>query len=301
MILIVTSTEDAASMNIKERLLELGEWKDVGIFGFCPQPAVDAAPSAEDTAPQPILARGSLRMVQISIGHLWADAIDAKFAAASGSAPSLVVFASRHRSQTGKATLTVHPIGNYGAADFGGTAGTLVPSAPREMTYALARLKHHGAGLPYEISYEATHHGPLLSTPTFYIEIGSDESRWPDPSAAKAIAQTILELDGYRREEGAGAPASLPSIAVGVGGGHYAPRHTDAALAGLASFGHIVPNHALDAEPEKRIQMALDATPGAKAVYLHRKSMKKPLVRTLEGWCAERGIAVLRGAGKSDG
>jgi D-tyrosyl-tRNA(Tyr) deacylase len=296
MILIVTSTEDAASMNIRGRLQELGEWKNAGKFGFDPQPAVDAPPSAEEAAPRPVLARGSFRMVQISIGHLWADGIDAAFAEASGEPPSLVVFASRHRSQSGKATLTVHPIGNYGAAEFGGKPGTLVPSAPREMTFALARLRLHGTGLPYEISYEATHHGPTLATPTFYIEIGSDESRWSDPKAAEAIAQTILDLDGYRRESGA-APASLPPVAVGVGGGHYAPRHTDAALSGLASFGHIVPNHALDEDPERHLQMALDATPGAKAVYFHRKSMRKPLVRELEGWCGAREIEVLRGSG----
>jgi len=293
-------------MNIRGRLLEIGEWEEAGMFGFGPQSAVDAPPSAEESpsGPSPVLARGSLRMVQISIGHLWADGIDAKFAEAAGEPPALVVFASRHRSQSGKATLTVHPIGNYGAAEFGGKPGTLVPSAPREMTYALSRLKHHGAGLPYEISYEATHHGPSLSTPTFYIEIGSDESRWPDPKAAEAIAKTLLDLGGCHPGDGApgstsGAPPG-PPIAVGVGGGHYAPRHTDAALAGLASFGHIVPNHALDEEPEKRIQLALAATPGAKAVYFHRKSMKKPLVRELEAWCAERGIEVLRGGERPD-
>jgi D-aminoacyl-tRNA deacylase len=168
------------------------------------------------------------------------------------------------------------------------------------MAFALRRLRHHGAGLPYEISYEATHHGPWLSTPTFYIEIGSDESRWPDPEAAEAIARTVLDL-GRRGEAPAdspGGPDDGPAapIAVGVGGGHYAPRHTDVSLDGLADFGHIVPNHALDQDPEVRIQMALDATPGAKAVYFHRKSMKKPLVREMEGFCERRGVKVLRAA-----
>ena len=45
--------------------------------------------------------------------------------------------------------------------------------------------------------------------------------------------------------------------------------------------------------------MALEKTLGAKAVYFHRKAMPKPLVRELEGWCAERGVAVLR-AGKAE-
>lgn len=269
MILIVTSSEDAASMNIRGRLLELAMWETRGSF-----------------AGADVLVHDSLSMILIPEAHLQTDDLDVKFAKAHGSPPALVVFASRHRSQSGKATLTVHPIGNYGGAEYGGKPATLVPSAPREMTFALSRLRNHGAGLPYEISYEATHHGPSLSTPTFYIEIGSDETRWPDPKAAEAIAQTILDLESF---DAAKAP-----IAVGVGGGHYAPRHTDAALAGLASFGHIVPNHALEEEPERRLRMALEKTPGAKAVYFHRKAMKKPLVRELEGWCAENGVAVLR-------
>jgi len=283
MILIVTSSEDAASMNIRGRLLELAKWGAGGSF------------SGSD-----VLVHDSLHMVLIEEAHLKADDLDVKFQDSHGTPPKLVVFASRHRSQSGKATLTVHPIGNYGSAEYGGKPATLVPSAPLEMTFALSRLRHHGAGLPYEISYEATHHGPSVSTPTFYIEIGSDDTRWPDPKAAEAIARTILELNGFEPSSGLpAAAASLPPIAVGVGGGHYAPRHTDAALAGLASFGHIVPNHALEEEPERRLEMALENTPGAKSVYFHRKAMKKPLVRELEGWCAENRVAVLR-AEKAD-
>ncbi|MFH0816737.1 MAG: D-aminoacyl-tRNA deacylase [Methanobacteriota archaeon] len=271
MILVVTSSEDIASMNIRERLLTLAKWDCGGSFQ-----------GAE------ALVHDSLHMILIDVPHLEADGLDAKFRDDHGAPPKLVVFASRHRSQSGKATLTVHPIGNYGDADYGGKPNALVPSAPREMTFALARLRKHGAGLPYEIGYEATHHGPSLSTPTFYIEIGSDETRWPDPIAAEAIAKTILDLEGFETGD-----AKAP-IAVGIGGGHYAPRHTDAALAGLACFGHIVPNHALEEEPERRLGMALDATPGAQAVYFHRKAMKKPLVRELEDWCGEKGVVVLR-------
>jgi D-tyrosyl-tRNA(Tyr) deacylase len=284
MILIVTSSEDIASMNIRERLLSLAEWAEAGTFA-----------GAE------VLVHDLLRMILIDRPHLEADDLDVKFGDSHGTPPKLVVFASRHRSQSGKATLTVHPIGNYGSADYGGKPATLVPSAPREMTFALSRLRHHGAGLPYEISYEATHHGPSLSTPTFYIEIGSDETKWPDPKAAEAIAKTILELNDFKNGAGIAVGAPAPPIAVGIGGGHYAPRHTDAALAGLASFGHIVPNHALEEEPERRLEMALEKTLGAETVYFHRKAMKKPLVRELEGWCAERGVAVLRTGEKATG
>jgi D-aminoacyl-tRNA deacylase len=277
MILVVTSTEDVASMNIRGRLLTMAPWTEAGGF--------------EGTA---VLAHGALRMALLSKLHLFYDAVDSNFAEATGERPELVVFASKHRSESGKATLTVHPIGNYGKADFGGKAETLVPSAPVEMTCALRALREHGSGLPYEISFETTHHGPYMTTPAFFIEIGSDESRWPDETAAEAIAKTILELSSREREP---RSESIP-IVVGVGGGHYAPRHTDVAVAGKASFGHMVPNYALEQEPERRLQMALDATSDASAVYFHRKAMSKPLVRQLEGWCGERGLEILRAGDK---
>ena len=77
----------------------------------------------------------------------------------------------------------------------------------------------------YDITLEATHHGPLLDSPTLYLEIGSDEDRWADSRAARVWAQTIsiclgMSEDAQQREwQGEG------DVMIGLGGGHYAPRH----------------------------------------------------------------------------
>ena len=51
------------------------------------------------------------------------------------------IFLSRHRSKTGEPTLTVHPIGNYGKAEYGGETRTLVETSPKLMTQLLRILR----------------------------------------------------------------------------------------------------------------------------------------------------------------
>ena len=50
----------------------------------------------------------------------------------------------------------------------------------------------------YDITLEATHHGPLLDSPTLYLEIGSDEERWSDPGL-EAFGAGNIRLLGYVR------------------------------------------------------------------------------------------------------
>src|SRR4030043_10009 len=88
-------------------------------------------------------------------------------------------------------TLSVHPIGNDSSADFGGRPGILCPTAPNLMTSAMRNLKRNAEGLEWDVSFETTHHGPLVNSPVFYIEIGSYEELWERKDAAEAIAEAI--------------------------------------------------------------------------------------------------------------
>lgn len=294
--LVVRSTADAASVNIVESLLRLGRWDEAGSFEGAP-----------------VLRMGDSSVVTIPVHHLYFDDIDDKVEKALGERPSLVIFASRHKSASNLRTLTVHPIGNYGKAEMGGRDMTLVPAAPREMTFAFKQLvkraggdaSHFSAGsvttqgveappfmagsekraggLKYQISLEATHHGPFLRTPTFYIEIGSDEAAWKEPEPAQVIAEAIFEvLTGKISED---------PIAVGVGGGHYVPRITDVAREKKIAFGHMLPSYALEQgwSPET-LRLMLDATPGAKLVYFHKKAVKTPILREMEAWFRQNGV-----------
>ncbi len=229
--------------------------------------------------------RGPFVLVTIQEPHLFRDHLDRDVAQALGEPADLVVYLSKHRSESRTPSLTVHPIGNPKAADFGGRPGTLVPAAPLWMTAALRRLRVAARDLPYEVTFEATHHGPYLETPTFYIEQGSTEKEWADPQASAAIARALLDLE---------AP-DVP-VAVGLGGGHYAPRHTDVAVARHVAFGHLLPNHALEGLSDDLLGQAVARTPHASLAYLHRKSLGKPEARALEARLVSLGLRVVHEA-----
>ncbi len=265
---LVASEADEASVSQRRALLVLASWEETGAFEG--RPAYHHEP---------------FTLVTIQEHHLLRDNLDRDLGAAFGAPINLVVYLSKHRSESRTPSLTVHAIGNLGAADFGGRPSTLVTAAPAWMTAALRRLRHAAQGLPYEVTFEATHHGPYLEAPTFYIEQGSTETEWRDPAAARAIAATLLGL----------RPIDAP-CAIGLGGGHYVPRHTDVAVARQIAFGHLLPSHALEGLPREMLAQAVDRTPGASLAYLHRKSLGKPETHELETWLAARGLRVVREA-----
>lgn len=53
----------------------------------------------------------SVYLWQMEDDMVYLDGVDERFEAATGSAPSELIFVSRHASDSGKPTLTVHPIG----------------------------------------------------------------------------------------------------------------------------------------------------------------------------------------------
>lgn len=264
--LIVTSSEDPASMNIRKRLLEMNEWRDGGSF-----------------ACHPVLTSDEFIMVQVDGIHLDEDHIDGRVASELGECISSTIFASRHSSESRIPTLTVHPVGNYSKADFGGLDGRLSPSSPRLMTEALRVLAKNACGLDFKISFETTHHGPLTDGPAFYIEIGSCEEFWTREDAAKAIAKTILET--YEKDH---------PVAICVGGGHYAPRFTELALSRKIAIGHMAANYALDSLDDVMIEQMAAESGDVKRVYFHRKGMPKPKYRALQERFSSLGIDEVR-------
>lgn len=260
--LVVTSSKDNASMNIRARLMELRDWKHGGEFET-----------------HPVLRTGDFRMIQVDNMHLEEDLVDERAARELNERVDLVIFASRHRSEKRIPTLTVHPIGNYTSAQFGGRARILCPTAPNLMTSAMRNLKRNAMGLEWDVSFETTHHGPLVNSPVFYIEIGSYEELWERKDAAEAVARSILEI----RDEG-------DPVLLCVGGGHYAPRFTEIALTRKVAIGHMAANYALDAlNTEMFLQMS-SKSGGAKRIYFHKKGMPKPAYRELRERCASCGL-----------
>ena len=249
-------------MNIRARLLEMSGWKETGLFEG-----------------HPVLSKDDFRMVQVDRIHLDEDYVDDRAAAALGERVEVIVFASRHRAESRIPTLTVHPIGNFAAADFGGKPGTLCRSSPQLMTSALRNLASNAKGLGFNVSFETTHHGPSVSAPAFYIEIGSYEGLWGREDAAEAIAKSIMGVRDERHR-----------TIICVGGGHYAPRFTEVALARKVAIGHMAANYALTSIDERMIVQMTVNSDKAKNVYFHKKGMPKPEYRRLSELASSRGL-----------
>ncbi|WP_330631105.1 D-aminoacyl-tRNA deacylase [Halocatena halophila] len=165
--------------------------------------------------------------------HIELDGVDREFEGCD-----LLVFASRHRGETGP-LLSAHPTGNLGPAEYGGTDGSLARTGPNAIAHALAALDRH-APTSYETGLEGTHHGPSeLSTPAIFIELGSGPEQWEDLSGARAVASAILDLRGVE-------PDTDRAI-VGFGGGHYVPRFERIVRETDWAVGHIAVDWALEA------------------------------------------------------
>ncbi|MDX1612388.1 MAG: D-aminoacyl-tRNA deacylase, partial [Candidatus Thermoplasmatota archaeon] len=173
----------------------------------------------------------------------------------------VVIFLSRHKAASGNPSLTVHPIGNFTQAPYGGQPGRVVPTHPGWMLGMLEHLKEHGPD-GYDVCYEATHHGPWLELPTCFLELGSTEEQWADEAAAGVLADAVLETE----------PAQAPTV-LWVGGGHYCPQVTDLALAGELMPGHIIPNWAIEGSiTDETLEEAVEATPGCQGYVLQRNA-----------------------------
>ncbi len=108
--------------------------------------------------------------------------------------------------------------------------------------------------------FEATHHGPARDLPAFFAEIGFPEHEEPPPAAVRVLAETLSGL----------APTNDDRVAVGAGGGHYAPHFTDLALKRRWAFGHILSRHALALADPEIARSAYAQTPEAQGVLFAR-------------------------------
>ena len=159
------------------------------------------------------------------------------------------VFATTHRSASGTNSLTTHFPGNWLSNDLGGKEGTLNFSASRFMRDFYLELKRLNK-LDYEVSLEADHHGPYLSKPCIFIEIGSSEEQWKDSEAGKVIAETIFNVvsKGVSKRE---------TVMV-VGGGHYNQLAMKILDKTEYHIGHICAKHSLEGFNEDTFKQAIE-------------------------------------------
>jgi len=165
----------------------------------------------------------------------------------------LLIFLSRHKSESGRPTLSVHTPGNIGEATLGGISRKVSVSSASAMKKALISMKkaQEEMNLEYEVSYECTHHGPSLDAPTMFVELGSSPAQWEDLNAAEAVAQGALAA--------ASNEESYPTV-LGIGGPHYNAKFTRKALSSDVAFGHIIPKYAIEKLDEEMLRQCVERT-----------------------------------------
>jgi len=280
-VLIVSSTEDPASENIKKGLLNQSSWEEVDSFY---KNTVYRHCNMKDVV-----------IVTINDRTTRHEMLDKEVEEKLGIRPKQAIYITRHKSKTGEPTLTTHPIGNYGEAQFGGKTRTLSKSSPRLMTQLLRIIKKNTeqTKLSYQVCFEVTHHGPYMNIPILFAEVGSTEKEWGKQDPANVISKSVLELlDSYHYEED--LPSDIP-VLIGVGGGHYAPRFTDIVFEKKVAFGHMIPTYQIKTGniDDDMLEKTLNETPNVEAVYIHRKSLKKSQVSEYKKWFQNRGIPAI--------
>jgi D-aminoacyl-tRNA deacylase len=264
--LIVTSQKDIAGSNIYEMLASDFGFKEDGEFEG-----------------KPVYKKGEVWLIATERGQVEAEHLDEFFN------PDYYVFASRHRSESGARTLTVHVTGNLtDKAEVGGKPRELAFCNPDAMKVALRELEkgRKEKGLDYKVSMEATHHGPTeLKKPVLFVEVGSTEVEWQDEKAVEVVAGAALAAAENKEKF---------TRAIGIGGNHYAPVHTKAVLKSDVAIGHIIPTYAISEIELDEFKKAIEKT-GAEFGFLDWKGMRKEHKDKVRGFADEVGLSLKRG------
>lgn len=160
--------------------------------------------------------------------------------------PQAYIFLSKHKAESGIAALTAHTTGNFSEkAEAGGRPremGRVDPNLLKNYMISLSRRKEKVRN--YEITIEATHHGPTsLMKPVLFVEMGALEENWRDEKAAAVVADALMESLTERR--------IWEKVAIGFGGTHYPEKFSSVLVNGEMALASVVPKYALEHVDEK--------------------------------------------------
>jgi len=198
--------------------------------------------------------------------------------------PEACIVASRHKSDSGRPTLTCHPTGNFGKAELGGRDGRLQLTDALHLRQALMYLRQakDKYSLAYDVSLEVTHHGPTeLPFPLIYVEVGGTRVEWSDENACNAVAEVVYTLASQQVEK--------KPPAIGFGGPHYAPNFNQ--VAEHYALGHIMPKHAVENLTKTMVQeMILKTYPRPDVAAIDWKGLRGADRELLKGILNELGV-----------
>lgn len=195
------------------------------------------------------------------------------------------IFASKHKSETGKPSLTVHTPGNWCTADFGGLPGRVCISHASFIS-SILNYFHKNSRLGWDVTLEVTHHGPFLDAPAAFVEIGSSEKEWKNEEAgtivASAIKKAVETTDAEKDKQ--------KTAAIGAGGNHYSPTFSRLVLEG-EPIGHIIPQYVLDGISFESFKEGIEKNvERIEKVLIDWKGTKKEQREKIVSFCSSLGI-----------
>lgn len=230
-------------------------------------------------------------MITISTPAVSADWLeDAEVVSAGGY--DGYIFLSRHSAESGELALTCHSTGNFGPAQFGGNDYEVAvphPYLQREYMRNLQRRKEsEGLFAEFDITIEATHHGPsALCKPAIFVEIGTTLAQWNDDGLCGAVADVVHQTLTSN------IPSSAP-VAVCFGGTHYPRRFTDEILSGTRALGTVVPKRAIPHIGDKLLRHIIERNGAATEALLEWGGIPGSEKRRLEGMLSESKLDVIK-------
>lgn len=216
-ILIVGTASEPASLNLTKAVIDHG-FQSTGV----------------ELRGKPVYQSGHLLLATFDESIVRPPDLDSYFN------PSAYVFLSRHSSESGIASLTAHTAGNLSSdTRLGGNPRELARSDPDLLkSYMRALAKRQREVPQYQLTMEATHHGPTsLLKPVLFVELGAAERNWNDRSAAKVVAEALMES----LTEG----ATWEKAGVGFGGTHYPDKFTRLLVESDMSLAYAIPKYSL--------------------------------------------------------
>ena len=244
--MILASTTDLASRTLADALVEGQGFKSTGV----------------NLLGHPVFQKDSFLLARFEGMIVHPPALDEYFN------PQAYIFLSRHSAESGIASLTAHSTGNFSEAKFGGTARELGRADPSLLkNYLIALWKHRDKVKGYEITMEATHHGPTaLQKPVLFVELGSSDKYWGDKKAAAVVGQALMES---LKEK-----TIWSKVAVGFGGTHYPEKFTKLLVEGDMAFAFVAPKYSLEHVDDKMVgQMVQRSTAPVKYAVLDWKGL----------------------------
>ena len=144
------------------------------------------------------------------------------------------IFLSKHVSNIKQPSLTCHFTGNFQNNYYGGNPGELGIAYPSLQKAYLQQLNRYRDELQsFEITIEATHHGPTsLKKPVVFIEIGSTEREWNNTYIASIVCKSIITIISNPLHH-------KKNIGVGLGGNHYGSKFNYLLLNSDIALSHI--------------------------------------------------------------